>query len=229
MKRALPFLIIIAGLLAGLSIAWYLKHSAAEVHRPTSPAATSVPGPAPPVGPVRLGADPAHTLGNTDAPVMLEEFGDFECSSCASLHPALKMMKGEFGARLVIVFREFPLTSVHPHALVAAQAAEAAGRQGKFWEMHDLLFENQRAWHEASDVMPIFEQYASQLGLGLEQFKRDITGEAVQQRIRLDGERGRWIGVTGTPTVFLNGREVPFDSLAPERLRTLIGAQVNSH
>ena len=229
MKRAVPFLVIVGALIAALLIAWQMRRSATEGHRSSSPSAKSAPGREPAVGPVRLGAEPAHTLGNTSAPVMIEEFGDFECSACASLHPALKTMKGEFGSRLVIVFREFPLTSVHRHALAAAQVAEAAGLQAKFWEMHDLLFENQSTWHDASDVMPTFEQYASKLGLSLDQFSRDITSAVVEQRIRLDGERGHWIGVTGTPSVFLNGREVLFEDLAPDKLRILISNQIHSN
>jgi protein-disulfide isomerase len=184
----------------------------------------------PPAGAVKLGAEPPHALGDAEAPVMVEEFGDFECSSCASVHPVLKSMKAEFGTRLVIVFREFPLVSVHAQALPAARAAEAAGLQGKFWQMHDMLYENQKVWHEASDAAPLFEQYAGALGLDLARFKRDLTSEAVEQRIQRDRERGNWIGVTGTPTVFVNGREAPFESLTVEQLRGLINAQpANSH
>jgi protein-disulfide isomerase len=131
-------------------------------------------------------------------------------------------MEGEFGSRLRIIFREFPLVPTHAHALAAARAAEAAGLQGKFWEMHDMIYENQGAWHEAFDVRPIFEGYATRIGLNLEQFKRDINNPTVEQRIFLDGKRAHALGVTGTPTVFLNGREVPFESLAAEKLQALI-------
>src|SRR6266542_4535777 len=139
MKRTLPFvIIIIIAVLGGALFAyWYLKGSTTGTPRAISPAASR---PKPPEGPPKLGAVPPQALGNVDAPVMLEEFGDFECQSCAQVHPVLKTMKQEFGPRLVIVFREFPLQTVHPHALSAAQAAEAAGLQGKFWEMHDLLY-----------------------------------------------------------------------------------------
>jgi protein-disulfide isomerase len=134
-------------------------------------------------------------------------------------------MKDEFGPSLVIVFREFPLAS-HPRALAAARTAEAAGLQGKFWEMHELLYENQKTWHNAVDVEAIFEEYAIRLGLVLDQFKRDISSEAVNRRIDLDRERGQLIGVNSTPTVFLNGREVPLDSLASDKLRELIRIQI---
>jgi protein-disulfide isomerase len=114
------------------------------------------------------------------------------------------------------------------HALAAARAAEAAGLQGKFWEMHDLLYENQKAWHDAFDVRPIFEGYASRIGLDLTRFRKDQNdNEIVERRLFLDQNRGHALGVKGTPTLFLNGREVPFESLAPEKLRVLITAELN--
>ena len=110
----------------------------------------------------------------------------------------------------------------HQHALAAASAAEAAGLQGKFWEMHDLIYENQKSWHETFDVRPIFEGYAKQIGLNIERYKADVNSSAVAERIFQDGKRGHSLGVKGTPTVFLNGREVPFESLPAEKLRVLI-------
>ena|SRR2546422_10451767 len=123
MKRGVPIFIIVGVLIAALLAAWYLKRSPADTRRevPTIPAVSK-----PPTGAVQLGANPPQTLGKTEAPVMLEEFGDFECSPCESLHPVLKALKAEFGSRLVIVFREYPMTSLHPHAMAAARAAEAA-------------------------------------------------------------------------------------------------------
>jgi protein-disulfide isomerase len=127
---------------------------------------------------------------------------------------------------LRIIFREFPLVPAHVHALAAARAAEAAGLQGKFWEMHDMIYEHQKDWHEAFDVRPIFEGYAKTIGLDMDQFQRDNTSEAVERRIFLDGKRGHSLGVQGTPTVFMNGREVPFQSLQQDELRKLINAEL---
>src|SRR6266513_1855145 len=126
---------------------------------------------------------------------MLEEFGDFECPPCSALHPVLGTMKSEFGSRLVIVFRNYPMTTLHPHAMEAAHAAEAAGLQGKFREIHGLLYENQKPWHEASNAGPLSDDYANRIGLDLERFKQDLNSAVVDQRIRLDRERGQWIGV----------------------------------
>ncbi|MDQ2921436.1 MAG: DsbA family protein [Acidobacteriota bacterium] len=230
MKRVLPFLIIAVVLAAAGVIAWYLKQSAldAPVATPT-PTVSSLASPASPASPAKVGepgADPPHALGDAKAPVTLEEFGDFQCPPCGMLHPVLKTMEHEFGPRLRIIFREFPLVPAHQYGLAAARAAEAAGMQGKFWEMHDLIYENQKSWSNAFDVRPIFEGYATKIGLDLEKFKRDLSSEAVAQRIFLDGKRGRSMGVTGTPTVFMNGREVPFESLVPEKLRVVINTEL---
>jgi protein-disulfide isomerase len=142
------------------------------------------------------------------------------------LHPELKKIKNVYGAKVRIVFREFPLVPSHPHALSAARAAEAAGMQGKFWEMHAMIYENQRSWHSVFDARPIFEQYATSIGLNMERFKNDLTSPTVEQRIFLDGKRARALNVKGTPTVFLNGREVPFESLPAESLGSLIDAEL---
>ena len=223
MKRALPFVIIFAILLAALVTARYLRQTA----RTPNPSTGSRSQPQIPSGPARLGADPPHTLGNPDAPVMLEEFADFECPACASAHASLKQMKSTFGPRIVIVYRQYPMANLHPHAELAARASEAAGLQGKFWEMHDLLFENQSTWHEVKNAAPIFEQYAERIGLDLSRYRQDLNGQTVQQRIALDRERAQWIGVNGTPTVFLNGREVPADSITTDKLRNLINQELS--
>ncbi len=231
MKRALPFLIIGTVLVIAVVAALYLKRSASAPVAPPAPARES---PAASNGTTTgnenaaadMGANPPHTHGPADAPLTLEEFGDFECPPCGLLHPILQTMEKEFRGRIRIVFREFPLVPTHVHALAAARSAEAAGLQGKFWEMHDLLYENQKTWHDAFDARPIFEDYATRIGLNLEQFRRDSSGEIVAQRIFLDGKRGHAMGVNGTPTVFMNGRELPFESLAVDKLRALIQAQL---
>src|SRR6476469_1408225 len=147
MRRALPFLIIGLVLVIAVVAALYLKRSAdapvappvTSLTSPTAPTASTSTEPANATDATELGSNPAHAQGPVDAPVTLEEFGDFECPPCGLLHPVLKTMEKEFGARIRIIFREFPLVPTHVHALPAARSAEAAGLQGKFWEMHDLL------------------------------------------------------------------------------------------
>ena len=225
MKRILPFVIIAFVLGAGLLMARYLQSASSEMPKP-SPAPGALPV-ATTVNPGEPGAEPAHAVGDPKAPVTLEEFGDFECPPCAALHPILKGIEAEYGPTKVrVIFREYPLVPNHAHALAAARAAEAAGLQGRFWEMHGLIYEHQKDWHEAFDVRPIFEGYAKTIGLDVQQFARDITSEIVERRIFLDGKRARSLGVKGTPTVFLNGKEVPFESLAPEKLKPLIDQEL---
>ena len=224
MKRALPFLLIAAVLVAALAVAWSMKRSAVEGPVATPPPPRSSPSSASParVGVGHPGAEPPHAVGPATAPVTLEEFGDFQCPPCAMVHPVLKTMEKEFGQQLRVIFREYPLVPTHAHALSAARAAEAAGLQGKFFEMHDMLYENQTGWKDAFDVRPIFEGYATKIGLDLEKYRRDVDSQVVEQRIFLDGKRAHSLGVKGTPTVFINSRELPFESLAPERLRVVI-------
>lgn len=225
-----------------MAAAFYLQRSTAETPGTTetpgtilvasaSPSASAAQSGTPDLSQaVDPGAEPAHVQGNASAPVTLEEFGDFECPPCGMLHPVLKAMEAEFGpARLRVIFREFPLVPTHVHALAAARAAEAAGLQGKFWEMHDMIYEHQKDWHDAFDVRPIFESYATKIGLDVEQFRRDNSSEIVERRIFLDGKRAHSLGVKGTPTVFLNGREVPFPSLEPTKLKPLIEAELAAH
>jgi protein-disulfide isomerase len=230
MKRGLPFLIIGTVLVIAVVAALYLKRSTSAPVAPPAPSSPTASNGTTTGNETATenGATPPHTHGPADAPVTLEEFGDFECPPCGMLHPVLQTMEKEFGPRIRIIFREFPLVPTHVHALAAARSAEAAGLQGKFWEMHDLLYENQKTWHDAFDARPIFEGFATKIGLNLEKFRSDSSGEAVAQRIFLDGKRGHALGVTGTPTVFMNTREVPFESLAPDKLRALINAQLNA-
>jgi protein-disulfide isomerase len=239
MKRILPFIIILVVLGAALGSAWYLTRTIPA--SPTlgsqsqaSPGAQGSGGsqsPAAPSGPALAGvpgAEPPHVLGSANAPARLEEFGDFECPPCGIFHPILKQMQAEFGDKLQVTFREFPLVPTHQHALAAASAAEAAGVQGKFWEMHDLLYEHQNDWKKEFDVRPIFEGYAKQIGLDIIRYKQDLEGDFVAQRIFADGKRGHSLGVKGTPTVFLNGREVPFENLPADKLRVVIQDVIRS-
>jgi protein-disulfide isomerase len=240
MKRILPFLIILVVLGGAVAAAFYLQRSTTETPSTllaasaspgaTGPGTSAQSGTPDPSQPVEPGAEPAHAQGNASAPVTLEEFGDFECPPCGMLHPVLKAMEAEFGPTKVrVIFREFPLVPTHVHALTAARAAEAAGLQGKFWEMNDMIYEHQKDWHDAFDVRPIFESYATKIGLDVEQFRRDNSSEIVERRIFLDGKRAHSLGVKGTPTVFLNGREVPFPSLEPTKLKPLIEAELAAH
>jgi protein-disulfide isomerase len=141
-----------------------------------------------------------HAAGLDDAPVTLVEYGDFECPYCGMAYPVVKSAQRELGKQLRFVFRNFPLAEAHPHALFAAEAAEAAAAQGKFWEMHDLLFEHQDAL-EPPDIIG----YAKSLGLDMAQLARDLKDPKYTKRVRDDFRSGVRSGVNGTPTFFING------------------------
>jgi protein-disulfide isomerase len=141
-----------------------------------------------------------HAAGPDDAPVALVEYGDYECPYCGMAHPIVKKAQEDLGSQLRFVFRNFPLAEAHPHARLAAQAAEAAGAQGKFWEMHDTLFEHQDAL-EVADLIG----YAKSLGLDTAKFERDLEAAAYVKRVRDDFRSGVRSGVNGTPTFFMNG------------------------
>lgn len=141
-----------------------------------------------------------HQLGNKNAPIVLVEYGDFECPHCGHAHPLISRLVQEKGDSFNFVFRNFPLREAHPHAFVSAIAAEAAGKQGKFWQMHDLIFENQQKL--STDFLM---SLAEDLGLDLAQFEEDSQRDAIKNKIEMDFESGVRSGVNGTPTFFLNG------------------------
>jgi protein-disulfide isomerase len=144
--------------------------------------------------------DRDHIRGPADAAVTLVEYGDYECPYCGAAYPIVKEVQARMGDRLRFVFRNFPITSSHPHAQQAAEAAEAAGSQGRFWQMHDLLFENQR---HLSD--PDLRAYAEKIGLAVEQFDNELAEHVHAARVHEDLMSGARSGVNGTPTFLING------------------------
>ena len=141
-----------------------------------------------------------HLQGSIDASIALVEYGDYECPFCGEVYPIIKAVQERLGDRLCFAFRNFPLVNAHPHAQHAAEAAEAAGAQGKFWEMHDLLFENQDALADED-----LAQYAAALGLDARRVIAEVLAGAHLARVREDFKSGAKGGVNGTPTFFING------------------------
>ena len=144
--------------------------------------------------------DRDHIQGPADAAVTLVEYGDFECPYCGAAYPIVKEVQDRMGERLRFVFRNFPITTSHAHAEQAAEAAEAAAGQGRFWPMHDLLFENQRRLRDQD-----LHGYAEQAGLDVERFDSELAEHAHAARVREDFMSGVRSGVNGTPTFFVNG------------------------
>jgi|SRR3989338_8356192 len=167
-----------------------------------------------------------HILGNpSTAKISLVEYGDYQCPACGFFHPIVKQLLQEYGDRMVFAYRHFPLPQ-HRNAAVAAYAAEAAGKQAQYWEMHDMLFEHQKDWETASDPTNIFNGYAEQLGLDLAKFKTDATSGEVRSRIQADTQSGKNSGVDSTPSFFLNGAYIRPQS--HEHFKQLIESALNS-
>ncbi len=204
MKRNLPFIII--GVVFGLAIVagyWMFSTSKPQTK-------TSMPTPQ------------AETGGQAAKLVVLSEFGDYQCPPCGALHPELKKIKEKYGSQVRLDFYNFPLTRIHQHAMAASQAAMAAKQQGKFWEMHNLLYESQELWKDVSDMKPILKNFAQQLKLDVEQFERDFDSLQVKAAVASDVQRGEALGVTGTPTLFINGQLLDSETMTAEVLRTEI-------
>ncbi len=151
-----------------------------------------------------------HVRGNDSGEVILIEYGDFQCPSCGGAAPYVKELEEEYGESVTFIFRNFPLTTIHPNARAASAVAEAAGLQGQYWEMHDLLYEKQGEWSSLStgDRTSVFESYADSLGLDIARFNTDLTSSAVNQKISFDQALGKSLSVNATPTFYLNGEQL---------------------
>jgi protein-disulfide isomerase len=196
----------------------------------TAPAESAVPlasptPAAPTAGPVfnygRPGAEPMHIRGDPAAPVVIEEFGDFQCLPCSLMWPILEKLENDYGRQLVIVFREHPL-QMHKFAMDAARAAEAAGLQGKFWEMHDALYRNRGTWVPSTYIRPYFNDYAAELKLDPDRFKTDMDGPEVTKRIEADQDRGESLGIDRTPVIFINGQRIAAPDHTDKGMRAAI-------
>lgn len=235
MRRYLPFIIIGAVLLIGSVSALLLFRSKS-------------PGPPLKVAPGKPGAEPAHIRGAEDPRVTLEEFGDYQCKPCGFLAATLLKIEHDYGTSVRLVFRQFPL-AMHAHAMNAARAAEAAGLQGRFWEMHDMLYKNADTWSKESPrpfiktvtsldpnaspsdaptgIRLIFSNYAATIGLDVERFRKDMDTDAVKARIAADQERALSIGVDRTPILLIDGVQIPYTSFEEKELRQVIDDALN--
>src|SRR5215813_11423824 len=188
MKRYLPFVIIAAVLVAAIGAGVLMFRSSQP-----QPLATAT---------LANGSGRTPGAAVSKGAVIIDEFGDYQCPPCGALHPILKNLKTEYGDRIQFAFHQFPLVQLHSHALEAAYAATAAGLQGKFWQMHDLLYDTQSAWSQVGDFRPVLINYAHQLGLDVPRFTRDMDGLQVMTLVEADTQRGNAAGVNSTPTVF---------------------------
>lgn len=148
-----------------------------------------------------------HIVGNPDAKVKIVEFGDYQCPACGAAHPIVKSIIEKNKDKIIFAFRNYPLSQVHPNARDSAKAAEAAGEQGKFWEMHDLLYEKQSEWSNLGNASDKFKEYARSLGLDMKKYEEDL--DKVIGRINEDAALGDKAGIDSTPTFFINDVKYP--------------------
>lgn len=151
-----------------------------------------------------------QVYGNKSSEVVVIEYGDFQCPGCGAAYPQIKTIKEEYKDQIAFIFRNYPLTTIHPNALAASTAAEAAGLQGKFWEMHDKLYENQNAWSsiDASKRTGVFTDYAKDIGLDTDKFATDLKDPKIAAKIRRDQAFGKKLNVDSTPTVYLGSEKL---------------------
>ena len=230
-KSNAPLLIIGIVLLAALLGGWYLlsssKPAANVANRPANTTNTvaaktpAIPANAPP------GAQPPNQAGSPTATVTLEEFADFQCGSCAAAHPMMNEIKSIYGSRIRFIFRNFPLEiPAHDKEYEAAVAAEAAGMQGKFWDMQNLLFTNQQAWTASPTYKQIWKEYATRIGLNVEKWENDMLGLAAKGRVDDDIRRGKAIGVHSTPSLYINNLPISFAEMKVDNIKQLIDAEL---
>lgn len=187
-------IVIIAAALLFLGLFGYSIYASKAAHDQKTTAA-----------PIKL-ANTGWVTGNTHSHVTLTEFGDLQCPACRVFEPTMQQVRKDYGGKIKIVFKHFPLTNAHPNAMAAAQASEAAGAQGKFWEFHDLLYANQDVWAPLPDPTDQFVSYAKQLKLDVNQFKTDLSNKDFTKKINTQEDEGIKVGVSATPTIYLDGK-----------------------
>ncbi len=214
MKRYLPFVIIIVVLAGAVATVFLMlrkggsassSHSSFVAANQSPPPVTTLTNPTP--APADS-APPMRPNVKVSSPVVLEEYGDYQCPPCGALYPELKKIESEYGNQVHFVFHYLPLSRIHKNAMPAARAAEAARLQNKFWEMHARLYRNQKSWADEADPRPIFISYARELGLNADQFQSDMDSNRVEQAITADMQRAESLGINGTPTLVIDGYQL---------------------
>jgi protein-disulfide isomerase len=201
-NMAKPLVLIVVAIALAGGAAFYLSNQPDEPAQPAAAQNVSASD--------VLAGSVGNSIGPADAPVTLVEFGDYQCPSCKAYHPIVKEVLARYPDKVRLEFRHYPLVQIHPNAMAAHLAAEAAGQQGRYWEMHDLLFETQNQWSQAVNPEPEFLTLANRLGLNANQFMQAVRSPETQQKVLADVVRARDLFVEAVPTFYLNG-----DIIAP--------------
>lgn len=217
MKRYLPFLIVGAVVVLGLSGGVLLYRAK---RRPATTISTKN------LADEKGNVESVHILGNPDALITLEEYGDFECVACGVLSEPINQLERDYRPKVRIIFHHAP-SDIHPHAKEAALAAEAASMQGRFWEMHDLLYREQAVWSKAEDMRSLFNTYAEKVGLDVDRFKKDMASDKCAERIDADLDLAVSVHVQNTPMILINYWALGWSSLNPDGVRKAVDAAVN--
>jgi len=208
-SKAAPLILIVAAVIVAAGIALYLSRQGAEAGSPNNAAAAQGNG---------------HIRGDEKASITLVEYGDYQCPTCGLYHPIIAELLSRYHGKLKLEYHHFPLIQIHPNAMAAATAAEAAAEQGKFWEMHDQLYARQQEWAPNPNAPTLFLQYALQLGLDGNRFQQSMNSPATRDRVLADVTRGSAV-VQGTPTFILNGeliKELPGLEGLADRINRLL-------
>lgn len=149
-----------------------------------------------------------NVYGKGTKNVKLVEYGDFQCPACGQFFSLVQVVKQKYQNEITFQFRHFPLVQIHKNAMAAHRSAESAAKQGKFWEMHDMLYQQQENWSESSNATKIFESFAQQLGLDMQKYKQDFSSSEINDIINADQQEGQRVGVSSTPTFYLNDKKI---------------------
>lgn len=220
-KTWIIFVVAVIGLLVGLVVASRNASPSIDIssidHTAVQPASES------------NGNIADHVFGKADSKVLLIEYGDFQCPGCQTASPRIQAIAEEYKDQIGLVFRNFPLTTIHPNAKSSAAAVEAAGLQGKYWEMHELVYEEQKSWQAltGSERTAAYAGYAKEIGLDVTKFEADFAGEAINKKIAFDQAISKKISVNSTPTFYLNGVKLEGDVWGDDtKLKAAIDAEL---
>jgi protein-disulfide isomerase len=227
-KTWIIFVVIVVGLLTALVIASRSANPPVDVSHVNQNAILSATA--------ANGNIADNVFGNASSKVVLVEYGDFQCPACGSAHPNIRKVTEQYKGQIAFVFRNFPLTTIHPNARAGSAAAQTAGLQGKYWEMNNYLYEHQNSWVSLTGnaVTSAFVSYAKELGLDTAKFKADLALNSINQKISFDQALGNKIGINSTPTFYLNGVQITSDVITDvqqsngDKLRTLINADLKT-